>query len=375
MKKGQAMGVTAGAEGGGGSVAGSAPKASAAAGPGSVNDALDPLVNALTAAGKAAMTESAGDPKVVAAVKLGWLMKELTQGWSLNPLPAGLPSGGMESFEAQAVQLTRLLELLKPGADAAAVTAVTNALSNGPAREPAKALEARLIVGLAGTDARFPTAYALGSGLRALNPGTTQGAAEQSTKIIVDALDALSSHLPSHAARSVANSLGKWSLSSDAQKSALTDSQVNLWRSVLVGEKKGTELLEPGDYLAAAKQLETHYVRRAVTSPWLWGFVGLAVALFAGGIVVLFVDHGNAGEVAGASGVLAALGLTWKGVGGTLGKLVGKLEAPLWGAELDTAITNVITLTEGAKDTSDSTPKRLGYADRRQRALSKPTAE
>jgi hypothetical protein len=345
-------------------------------------DAVEPFLDALTSAGKAAVTESSGDPKVIAVVKLGWLMKELTSGWALNPLPAGLPPDGTESYQAQGLQLTTLLDLVKlPGANPDAATALADALKNGPAQDLAEALDPEVIIGLVGADARLPTAYALGGGLRAMTPdprgGQDQaGAAPEPTKSLVDALDSLSSHLPSHAARSVANSLSEWSQSTDANKPALRNPQVNLWRSVILGEKKGTELLEPGDYLAAAKQLESHYVRRAITSGWLWGFVLLSAVLFVGGIVVLFAANGHPGRVAaGASGVLAALGLTWKGIGGTLGKLVGKLEGPLWGAELDTAITDVITLPKVTESKPSSTPKQLSYANRRARALSKSAVE
>jgi hypothetical protein len=227
-----------------------------------------------------------------------------------------------------------------------------------------------VIVALLGADARLPKAFLLGSGLRALMPdqGTSgsAGATPPSTKSLVGALDSLSSALPSHAARGVANSLGAWPGSKEASDAALTVTQVSLWRSVIVGEKKATELLEPDDYLEAAKQLESRFARRALSSKWLWAVIVLALVLFSVGIYFLLASNGHAGKLAaGASGVLAALGLTWKGIGGTLGKLVGRLEAPLWGAELDTAITDAITLT----DTAQVKPARgLGYADRRARA-------
>ena len=48
--------------------------------------------------------------------------------------------------------------------------------------------------------------------------------------------------------------------------------------------------------------------------------------------------------VAGAGALLASFGLTWKGIGGSLGAIGGKVEIQLWGAELDTAIADAITL-------------------------------
>ena len=98
--------------------------------------------------------------------------------------------------------------------------------------------------------------------------------------------------------------------------------------------------------MKAAGQLEQRYFKRALRSRWLWSIAVPAVFLFAAGVVILFAASDTGGVVAGSSAVLASAGLTWKGIGATVGKIVGKLEAPLWGAELDTAITDVITLAK-----------------------------
>jgi hypothetical protein len=139
---------------------------------------------------------------------------------------------------------------------------------------------------------------------------------------------------------------------------------------VIVGEKKGTELLEPKDYLDAAGELERKYVRRALSSGWLQLIAVAALVLFILGIVGLVLASKPGTVLAGISGVLVSIGLTWKGIGGTVGKIVGKLEAPLWGAELDTAITDAITLATVPTDTTDSSTtdsSTLSYADRRGR--------
>jgi hypothetical protein len=67
--------------------------------------------------------------------------------------------------------------------------------------------------------------------------------------------------------------------------------------------------------------------------------------------------------------VLAGLGLAWKGIGGTVGKLVGKLEAPLCGAELDTAVMFAITLVPEQTRKPAKPAAALSYADRRARAM------
>jgi hypothetical protein len=80
----------------------------------------------------------------------------------------------------------------------------------------------------------------------------------------------------------------------------------------------------------------------------------LIVALFAGGVLLVALTDSEAAIVAGAGTILASLGLTWRGVGRALGGLASKLERPLWGAELDIAVTQAITLLEreDARDVS-----------------------
>jgi hypothetical protein len=342
--------------------------AASASAAGSVSDALDPFLDELASAGKAAAAESDGDAKVITAVQIGWLMRELTEGRLPDVLLSGLTLSSAEEYQLQALQLTTLLGSLKLGGlGATAVKPVISALLAGPAQGPAQQLEPKLVVAMVGADPRLAKAYVLGSDLRALIPDPPPGALTEApdTTALVGALDALSSALPSHAARAVANSLAQ----SARSKAVLTATQVGLWRSVIVGEKKGTELLEPDDYLDAARQLEGRFARRALTSRWIWAVALLALVLFGAGVYFLLAANGQAGKVAaGASGVLAAVGLTWKGIGGTLGKLVGKLEEPLWGAELDAAITYAITLSAPPKRKPAVGTRGLGYADRRGRA-------
>ncbi len=72
----------------------------------------------------------------------------------------------------------------------------------------------------------------------------------------------------------------------------------------------------------------------------------------------------SGGVVAGAAAVLSSIGLTWKGIGGSLGKLAGKLEQPLFGGATDDAITATITLLR--------TDREDGSAKRRRLALELP---
>jgi hypothetical protein len=339
---------------------------------GSPDEALSAFESALETAGKAAVAESAGDATVIAAVKLGWLMEELIQGWSLTPQQPGLELTAQESSQAQANQLTAQLSALKIAdltTDTSAVKEMIAALQTGPSQPKAQALATAVVVAFVGAGARYGSAYVLGKGMRAMIPDASAKASEP-TNAMIGALDMLSSNLPSHAARSVANSMSAWQRSHDSDKAALAGAQVELWRAVIVGEKKGTELLEPKDYLDAAGQLERKYVRRALSSGWLQLVAVAALVLFILGVVGLVLATKTGTVLAGISGVLAAIGLTWKGIGGTVGKIVGKLEAPLWGAELDTAITDAITLATVATDSPTTGSSTLTYADRRGRANS-----
>ncbi len=347
-------------------------KAVRKSGPGSVSDAAGPLLDALKKSAQAAGAEHPGDPKVMAAVKLGWVMKELTEAWPLKPLPHDLVLDGQEQCQAQALELTEQLDRLDlDGLDWELVEHAVRALRRGPAPHQAHRVERTVTVALTGCDARLAKAYMLGNGLRALIGGERPEPADaRQLKPLVAALDSLSSDLESHAARGVAGSIARWPKSAATADPAFVDAQVSLWRSVVVGEKQATELLEPKHYLDAAKQLEGKFIRRAFTSVWFWALLIVVLLIFGGAVYVLFVAK-NAGKVAvGASGVLAAVGITWKGIGGMVGKATAKLEVPVWGAELDAAVTDAITLSDGA-----STTGGLSYADRSGRAVADVTLE
>ena len=69
------------------------------------------------------------------------------------------------------------------------------------------------------------------------------------------------------------------------------------------------------------------------------------VALFAGGVALIVATGSDAAVVAGPGTILASL--------------AGKLERPLWGAEIDVAITRAITLLprEKGRDTTEQRRK------------------
>jgi len=364
-------------------------------GPGSATDALAALGSALAKAAEA-KPRSTADPKVSAAFALGWHVAELD-----GELPAGrrrsLPGlsrlGKQQQVALSVNQVLVGVNALKQpvadaGLDAIDLTGLKALIRKHRHRDAVLATHEQLLIELIPADPRLGKAYGLGRALadscheptdlaglkRELNPYRIAN--------LLRWLDDLATGLPPHAAHSVAISLARWR---DAlhppndgrlpgtrnpwrklqfwrerrrRPGAITDShpgnaehavkalrrQGELWRALLSGEKQGTDMLEIDNYLDAGKELARRMAAIGWRAAWRMPLLSLLVAgLVAAGIWLL--SQGSSSQlVAGATSVLAALGLTWKGLGGALGKLAGKLEQPLWGAVLDQAIADAITL-------------------------------
>jgi len=230
-------------------------------------------------------------------------------------------------------------------------------------------LHRSLLGTLTASDFRLGKAYGLGRALAdtCLKPmdqaSLTTELAPYRLANLLAWLDDLSTALPAHAAHSVASSLERWrdwatSVTSQpgAETLAALRHQGQLWRSLLSGEKGATSMLEIGNYLDAAGSLLNHL--RTILGGVIRRFCGLALlVLVLLGIGIAFLAVGGASHlVAGASSILVAVGLTWKGLGTTLGQLAGRVEQPLWGAALDDAITDAITLLPG--NTRDNRGRR-----------------
>jgi hypothetical protein len=233
-------------------------------------------------------------------------------------------------------------------------------------------LDPKALAVLSAVDSRLGRAYGIGRALLNLtsrpSPHTRLadhlGLAQVAP--LAAGLDDLSSALPAHAGHSVRASLHEWHISVASNSTVVADEanawlqlarQGELWRSLLTGEKSGPDMLEIEDYIDAADRLSARartVILRLLKQFW-WAAL-VAAALFAGGIVIVLRDTQSAAAiVAGAGTILAALGLSWRGAGRALGQLTGKLEQPLWGAEIDTAITQAITLLA-----REQTKNRLG---------------
>ena len=317
-------------------------------GPGKIGDAPGAFGDALVAAAKALGHEPAADPHVTGAVQLGWVMGSLISPGAQTPLPSGFPIDAPTVYKAKALELSHLLGEVavpvSPGPDALTAQLQTG----GAATTQAKAWESTLVAALLAHDVRLAKAYGVGRqlNLTAYDPAQAIGSPEVTG--MVDALDDLTSALHPHAGRGVANSVRLWQDVAVQPPPArdVLQAQCELWRTVLTGEKLATQLLEPENYIDAAEQLAVKL--RATASVLLrqylvWVIV-ILVLLFGGAALLLIAPNGASDTAAGLSGVLAALGLTYKGVGTALGRLAGQVEAPLWGAELDGAVTAAITL-------------------------------
>jgi hypothetical protein len=311
-----------------------------------IGDAPVAFGNALLAAARSLGTQPPGDPRATGAVALGWVMGSLVTPGAQTPLPSGYPIDAATVFKAKAIELPTLLTRVKvtvtPKPDALIAVLETGA----PAIVEAKSWESSLVAALLGADVHLAKAYGVGRALNLLAYTTPVDLQAKEVTGIADALDDLTTALPPHAGRSVGNSIRAWQWARTSPGPEMLGAQCELWRIVLTGEKRATELLEPENYIDAAESLAVKLRATATVllrqyAPW----VLLITALLIGGAIVLLFGHGTTSRTAaGLSSVLVGLGLTWKGVGTTLGKLAGQLEAPLWGAELDGAVTQAITL-------------------------------
>ena len=351
------------------------------------DDAVSAFAKAITDAGKAALKEETGDPNVSVAFQLGWTIEIVTNSPgddTVKTLP-GLDDYADGTFpkilgERVSGALTKLTDVVTKAGLEIPTTAVdlTKSLATGVVPDAAtmQAVHGDLVAILMGADRKLARAYGLGRALRRLTSRPRRGNAFASPEIllIINGLDDLSSAFPPHAARSVAISIDRWRTTLAGHTPSDIDElrrQGELWRALLGAEKLGRDMLEPDNYLDAAKNLARRYSRiawRALVPllPWLV----FALVLFLGGVALIVANDKDGSVIAGIGGILASLGLTWKGVGGALGDLAGKLEKPLWGAELDAGIADAITLI-GAPPASSSTrgdAANRDYGGRRARA-------
>jgi hypothetical protein len=243
-------------------------------------------------------------------------------------------------------------------------------------------LHVRLLSTLLATDFRLGKAYGLGRALADTCREThdedslTGQFVQQRIANILGWISDLTSALPEHAGQAVHASLGywqQWVAHRDAEPGTPPLAQTvrslrrqgEIWRSLLSGEKDPRDLLGLNDYAwAAGNAIRTAgtIVLRSLARIW-W----VVVALAAVGVALILAADRLPNILAGASALLASLGITWRTTSNELRGVFGKLEDLAWGVELDRAISHAVTLppANGAIVRDQHGPVRRAVARRR----------
>lgn len=339
---------------------------------GSPTDALSAFATTALADSKAA---ARGDPdwRVSEAFALGWQMSEIYRSDEparVPPVQAGdLPDlSQLDLDDWQRIGLLQLQAGISKlrGAITVAGLQIPDAQGLAHSVEPltgddrSRALRqfhVNLMATLTAADYRLGKAYALGLALAdATRQGANHHAELQSSRssVLTTWIRDLASAFPPHASHVVASAVEGWSgwAAEPPQSGAGAESEMfdrlpgqgRLWRSLLSGEKRGTDLLEQTDYLSAGevafRDARSMLVR--VLRHYRWIAIGLLLLIIAA-IAVMFLAGNPAGVVSGAVAIVASLGIGWRTIGSSLGAAAARVEAPLWGAALDEVIYERIT--------------------------------
>lgn len=363
------------------------------AGAGTPDDAASAFAKEVVAAIRV-QEAGKGDGGTAAAISLGWHLAAIgspsvasTAAAAGGAAAAGVPSLGEEQAIAYSCKhvevafgkLQKVVDAAKlDGTDLAFPgDAVRECTGATPAERAQKAagVDATTFAILASVDFRLGKGYGIGRSLMLLATPPDGDLAQHlgilQVAPLASALDDLQTALPAHAGHAVRRSIEEWALTvakpgdaqSDAELRPLLPRQGVLWKTVLTGEKAAHEMLEIDDYLDAAQRLSLRM--RSIVRGFLrrfWATVLLIVALFAGGVALVATSDGGGAALAGAGGILASLGLSWRAIGTSLGRVVSKVEQPLWGAEIDVAVTRAITLIK-PNDGNDTSKRRRQVAE------------
>ncbi|HEY1520496.1 MAG TPA: hypothetical protein VGF91_28990 [Solirubrobacteraceae bacterium] len=338
----------------------------------SATDAFGAFATAALANAKLA-AQGQPDPKVSEAFGLGWQMAEIYRPDAPEqspPVQAGdLPDLsqlnstdwdeiGLYQLQAGITKLSELIETA--GLDAPDAEDFAKVLrSTAPADRAGvlRKFHVGLMARLTAADFRLGKAYGLGRALADATRDPSNFHVElQSSRVavLVAWIRDLATAFPPHASHAVASSLERWSEwaanppqsgdGSEANVLPRLQGQGRLWRGLLSGEKRATDVLEQSDYIGAGERMLKNagsLARRFLRHYW-WACLVVLLLLVAG-IVVMFVVDNAAGVVSGAAAILAGLGFGWKTIGTSLGAAAARAESPLWGAALDEVIYMRIT--------------------------------
>lgn len=221
-------------------------------------------------------------------------------------------------------------------------------------------LHVSTLLQLQASDPRLGSAYNLGRALMAT--GAAREADDLKARFRVhringlrDELDDLVSVLPAHVGRAVGTSLCWWQRALAPKLKGLQagdsprlarrlDRQAEMWRALLSGEKRAPDMLAATDYTNAAGRLLANagsIVKDVAREHWR--LLGGVAATLVIAVALAVLAGGLEGTLVAIAGIGAAFGISWKGVGATVGDVTRRLQGPLWHAELDSAIAKAIT--------------------------------
>jgi len=355
----------------------------------------------LTMAGQAVLTITppAGSPSTSLApiaLNLGWRMAELYAA----PVPRGpihlppavrtLPgSGALSSNQHFAILVGQVDAAIKPlrvilqttGLEPESGLAYLRGVASGAdptqvhkeadVRAVILSLHITITERLASSAPGPATAYGLGRALADTCHVTADSSAWEMTAAfdhhrlenLYDWLGQLEEIFPDRAARAVTQSLRMWQswiqapprrgrygrLTASPDATAVTTALIRqgaLWRRVLTAEQDPLRLLGPQDYVNAGVGFLIR-VRRIVTQfvmQWAWVIAILLAGLGASVWAAVTYASTDVGKLTAVLvSLVGAFGLSWKGVGGTLGKALSVVQKPLWDAEVDTALAQAVT--------------------------------
>jgi hypothetical protein len=381
-------------------------------GAGAPEDLVASAVKAAVSAAKEQPSTPQPDPHVATAFALGWQIAELYRPDSPSHVPPAnledLPGiGKLDEAQRQRIALrqvqaalAKLAEPMEKGhvaePDLAELeTCLMQPTDAGTQQDAVRKLHVELLESLTAADFRLGKAYGIGRSLA----DTTRNPASAETLLaelephriaqLRERIDDLATALPAHAGHGVSISLARWTerlfpterpetpgttheagdqLERASEALPVLERQGQLWRALLSGEKSGPDMLRTRNYIDAVWRLLRRY----------WPLIALVLLLFVGGLTYIIIEGSKTAFVAGVSAIVASFGLTWKGVGSTLGAAGAKAELHIWGGEIDTAIADAVTLLAPQQKRTllgQRTERSRDYAGRRELAtLQSPKA-
>jgi hypothetical protein len=170
-------------------------------------------------------------------------------------------------------------------------------------------------------------------------------------------LDDLHSLLPDHASDAVTGSLKKWEGWIASNKGVVPENvrkgftrtlhhQGELWRRLLCGEKLAIDLLSSSDYKKAGDRVARRFLGLVGSYILNWWYVIALFAAATAGIAYAVVKYAPSGSSTTAALIATAagsLGISWKTVASTLGRVTTAAEGPLWDTEVKEAIVIAAT--------------------------------